>query len=45
MKKYTGASKITIKEDGDDQPVEEQKDTVKIEAGNKVKKQKKSGFC
>ena len=44
-KKYTGASKITIKEDGDDQPVEEQKDTVKIEAGNKVKKQKKSGFC
>ena len=32
-KKYTGASKITIKEDGDDQPVEEQKDTVKIEAG------------
>ena len=34
-KKYTGASKITIKEDGDDQPVEEQKDTVKIEAGVK----------
>ncbi len=44
-KKYTGSSKITIKEEGDDQPVEEQKDTLKIEAGNKPKKQKKSGFC
>ena len=45
-KKYTGASTITIKEDeDDDQPEEEQKNTVKIEAGNKAKKQKKSGFC
>ena len=45
-KKYTGSSTITIKEDeGDVQPVEEQKNTMKIEGGGKEQKQKKKGFC
>ena len=46
-KKYTGATNIKIKEEGDDEPhVEESKDTVKIENAGKDKKQKKKGgFC
>ena len=46
-KKYTGATNIKIKEEGDDEPhVEEQKDKVKIDDAGKEKKQKKKGgFC
>ena len=46
-KKYTGSTDIKIKEPGDDEPhAEEQKDTLKIENGEKGKKQrKKGGFC
>lgn len=44
-KKYTGSSTITIKEDeGDVQPVEEQKNTMKIEGGGKEQKQKRKVF-
>ena len=46
-KKYTGSTDIKIKEPGEDEPhAEEQKDTLKIENGEKGKKQrKKGGFC
>jgi len=45
-KKYTGSTTITIQEDEKDiQPVDEQKNTVKIEGGKKEPKAKKKGFC
>ena len=48
-KKYTGATKITIVEEGGDSqppPPEETNDNIKIESGNNNnKKKKKKGFC
>ncbi len=48
-KKYTGSSKITIKEDFEDEPHEQEqqqtKGGVKIEGGAKKEKPKKKGFC
>ena len=48
-KKYTGSSKITIKEDFEDEPHEQEKQQtkggVKIEGGAKKEKPKKKGFC
>ena len=48
-KKYTGSSKITIKEDIEDEPHEQEqqqtKGGVKIEGGAKKEKPKKKGFC
>ena len=45
-KKYTGSTTITIQEDEKDiQPVDEQKNPVKIEGGKKEPKAKKKGFC
>ena len=48
-KKYTGSSKITIKEDFEDEPHEQEQEQtkggVKIEGGAKKEKQKKKGFC
>ena len=48
-KKYTGSSKITIKEDFEDEPHEQEqqqtKSGVKIGGGAKKEKPKKKGFC
>ena len=46
-KKYTGSSTITIKEEGDDAPEEENKDVVKItqENNNELKPKRRGGFC
>ena len=48
-KKYTGSSKINIKEDFEDEPHEQEqqqtKGGVKIEGGAKKEKPKKKGFC
>ena len=48
-KKYSGSSKITIKEDFEDEPHEQEqqqtKGGVKIEGGAKKEKPKKKGFC
>ena len=43
-KKYTGATHVEIKEEGETEPPEEENNNVKIGAGNKTK-QKKKGFC
>ena len=43
-KKYTGSTNVSIKqEEGESEPAEEQKNTVKIDNNNK--KPKKKGFC